>query len=169
VVVTGPTVPPLILRLDFSAGLHGSIPDNAESPTTSRSIGSFNHNRELGGFSLEWANLAKFETWRHVEEHASSIELVASSTYTLAGRKLYSWLQKFVCGHQRSGGEKAYEKKHPEREYKVTTKKTGCHCQVLIKEYPHTSKVLGHYIADYDHKIGAANIAYTHLSGLTQE
>jgi len=169
VVATGLTVPPLILCLDFSAGLCGGILDNAESPTTSRSIGSFNHDRELGGFNLEWANLAEFETWRRVEEHASSIELVASSTCTPASRKLYSRLQKFVCGCQRSGGEKAYEKKHPERERKVTTKKTGCRCQVLIKEYPHTSKVLGRYVADHDHEIGAANIAYTRLSGLTRE
>jgi len=169
VVATRLTVPPLILRLDFSAGLHGGIPDNAKSPTTSRSIGSFNHDRELGRFNLEWANLAEFETWCHVEECASSIELVASSTRTPAGGKLYSQSQKFVCGRQRSGGEKAYEKKHPERERKVTTKKTGCRCQVLIKEYPHMSKVLGRYIADHDHKIGAANIAYTCLSSLTWE
>ena len=169
VVATGPTAPPLTLRLDFSSsvGSRGDVPDNAESPATSRSVGSFNHDQELGGFSLEWANLAEFESWRRVEEHASSIELVASSTCT--NGKLWSRSQKFVCGHQRSGGEKAYEKKHPGRERKIPSKKTGCRCQVFIKEYPHTSKVLGRYVADHDHEIGAANIAYTCLSGPTRE
>jgi len=161
------TAPPLIACLNFSASSCGNIPDNAKSPATSRRVGSFNWDWEHGRFSHEWASLAKFETWRRVEERASSVELVASTTWP--DRKLYIRLQLFVCGCQDSGGGRTYQKKNPDRERKIPSKKTGCHCEILIKQYLHTSTVLGRYIADHDHEIGAANIAHTRLSGTTWE
>jgi len=171
-VAAGLTALPLMVCLNFSASSHGNIPhgnilDNAKSPATLRRVGSFNWDWEQGGFTHEWANLAKFETWRHVEKRASSIELVASTTW--ADRKLWSWWQLFVCGHQDSRGGRTYQKKNPNRECTIPSKKTGCCCEVLIKQYLHTSTVLGHYVADHDHKIGAANIAHTCLSGTTRE
>jgi len=166
VVATGPTAPPLMLHLDFSASSHGNILDNAELPATSRSQGSFNYDWERGRFSLEWASLAKFDTWRWTEEHASSIELVASTTRT--DRIHWSWWQKFVCGRQESRG-RTYKKKNPQRQCTLKPKKTGCGCYVIVKQYLHTSTLLGHYDPDHDHKIGAANIAYTRLSGATWE
>jgi hypothetical protein len=62
-----------------------------------------------------------------------------------------------------------YEKKYPERHHKIGTKKTGCGCHIIIKQYHHTPTVLGCYAAKHDHKIGAANIAYTCLSGTAWE
>ena len=76
-------------------------PDNAGSPAASTKRGGFDWDREKGRFNLEWANLAKFEMWRQVEERMSSIELIASSTRTGVN---YSRLQCFVCGCQYSGG-----------------------------------------------------------------
>jgi hypothetical protein len=38
-----------------------------------------------------------------------------------------------------------------------------------VKQYPHTSTVLGRYVTEHDHEIGAANIAYTRLSGAARE
>ena len=165
-VATGPTALPLMLRLDFSASSYGNIPDNAESPATSRSQGSFNYDWERGGFSLEWASLAEFDTWRRTEEHASSIEFVASTTRT-NGIHWSQW-QKFVCGRQESRG-RTYEKKNPQRQRTLEPKKTGCGCHVIVKQYPHTSTLLGRYNPDHDHEIGAANIAYTCLSSTTRE
>ncbi len=103
-----------------------------------------------------------------MEERACSIEFIASSTRERAGVHCSQW-KLYVCGRQESGGDRGYEKKHPERERKIGIRKTGCGCHIIIKEYPHTSTVLGRYIAEYDHEIGAANIAYTRLSGSTQE
>jgi len=85
--------------LDESEG--EGTPDNAGSPATSTKRGGFDWDQEKGGFNLEWANLAKFEMWHQVEERASSIELIASSTQTGVN---YSRLQRFVCGRQYSGG-----------------------------------------------------------------
>jgi hypothetical protein len=174
---TGPSAPPLELCLDLcvptldkfegTGGSCGYTPDNAESPATSRSKGSFDWDREKGGFNFEWANLAEFETWHQEEEHIYSIELIASASQS---RGVFcSGCQLFFCGHEDSGGRKTYEKKHPKWERKIETKKSGCGCHVVIKLYPHTSTILRCYIAEHDHEIGSANIAYTHLSGTTWE
>jgi len=97
--------------LDESEG--EGTPDNASSPAASTKRGGFDWDREKGGFNLEWANLAEFEMWRQVEECASSIELIASSTWTGVN---YSRSQRFVCGCQYSGGQRKYQKKHPSKE-----------------------------------------------------
>jgi len=143
-----------------------NTPDNAES-ATSRHVGSFNWDRKEGGFSLEWANLDEFELWRQTEERLSCIEFVMSTTQTQG--ILWTQSQCYVCGRQASGGIKFYEKKHPARERKIKSKKSGCRCHVLIKQYPHMSTVLGRYEAKHNHEIGAANITYTHLSSTTRE
>ena len=142
-------------------------PDNAESLATSRRKGSFNWDQERGGFSLEWTNLADFEMWRETEERACSIEFIASSSRT--GGIHWTQKQHFVCGREESGGGRTYEKKHPERQCKIGIRKSGCSCHIIIKEYPHMSTILGRYIAEHDHDIGEANIAYTRLSSTVWE
>jgi len=139
-------------------------PYNASSLATSRKRESFNWDWEHG-FSLEWASLAKFEMWRQVEERTSSIKLIRSSTWT---RVLFSWQQCFVCRRQDSRGPRKYQKKHPRRKRKVWNRKSSCSCYVIVKQYHHTSTILGCYIAKHDHKIREANIAFTYLAGTTQ-
>jgi hypothetical protein len=173
-----PSAPPLKLCLDFhtctpdefegARSSHGNTLDNIKSLATSGSKGSFKWDREKGRFDMEWANLAKFETWHREEEHVYSIELIVSASW--ASRVFSSGRQLFVCRHEDSRGRKtSYQKKHPEWEHKIETKKCGCGCHIIIKLYPHTSTILGHYVAEHDHKIGSANIAYTRLSGTVRE
>ena len=186
VLMTGPSAPPLTLCLDFQVNStdgwelepeledvedtkspHGNTPDDAESPATLTSKGGFNWDQKKGEFNIEWANLAAFETWRREEEQIYSIEFAVSTTQPRTS--LYTQCQLFVCGHKASGGEVSYEKKNPDSERKIGTKKTGCSCHIWIKLYPHTSTVLGRYVAEHNHEIGFANIAYTRLSSGTQE
>ena len=141
-------------------------PDNAAYAATSMHTGSFNWDWEKGGFSHEWASYAEFQIWRETEERACSIELVQSST---RHGKLFTRWQLFTCGRQESGGDRGYEKKHPERQPKIGIRKSGCGCHIIVKQYPHTSTVLGRYVTEHDHEIGAANIAYTRLSGAARE
>jgi hypothetical protein len=148
-------------------GTRANTPDNAESLATSRSKGSFNWDREKGGFNLEWSNLIEFEVWRLAEELAYSIEFVKSESRT--GGILWSRKTRYVCGRQETGGDRGYEKKHPERERKIGIRKTGCGCHIILKEYPHTSTVLGRYVPEHDHETGTRNIAYTRLSAATRE
>ena len=143
------------------------LPDNAESPATSRKKGSFNWDREKGGFNLEWANLAEFDMWRRIEESTCSIQFITSTS-----RKggIHSGQKKiYVCSREYFGGGTTYEKKYPKRHRKIGTNKTGCGCRITIKQYHHTPTVLGRYAAKHDHEIGTANIAYTRLSGTAQE
>jgi hypothetical protein len=63
-----------------------------------------------------------------------------------------------------SRGQKKYEKKHPDWQCKIDSKKIGCRCQIEIKCYPHTLTILGHYAEEHDHKIQLANVTYTRLS-----
>ena len=148
-------------------GSRANTPDNAESPATLTSNGSFNWDWEHS-YSLEWADLAKFKLWRQMEECLSSIEFIVLTTRTKSNA-LWSWCQHFVCRRQASRGEKIYEKKHPEWKRKTGTKKSGCGCHIDIKQYPHTSTILGCYAAKHDHEIGTANIAFTCLSSDTWE
>jgi hypothetical protein len=75
----------------------------------------------------------------------------------------------YICSRQLSGGRSKYQKKHPERQRKIESKKTGCRCRIIIKYYPHTSAILGCYASEHDHEIGLANIAYTWMSRVARE
>jgi len=141
----------------------GNTLDDAKNPATLTRQGSFNWDWEKGKFNIEWANLAAFEMWRQEEEQMYSIKFVASTSR--AKSPLYTWRQLFVCGREASGGPVPYAKKNSDCESKISPKKIGCSCHIWIKLYPHTSTVLGRYVAEHDHKIGIANIAYTRLSG----
>src|SRR6266849_2776444 len=175
------TAAPLELCLDLGIGYqgHGSReestttpecrdhpPDSADTPATSRKVGSLLHDQESEIYPMQWEDLSAFHAWRQEEELAHSIELIASSS--VSGGRL--WLQKrvYVCACQLSGGASKYKKKY-NRFRKIGTKKTGCRCRVVIKHYHHTSLVLGCYVDKHDHDHGLANIAYMHLSRAAQE
>jgi hypothetical protein len=189
-IAAGPSAPPSQLCLDLgieprNAGItgpcnsHHSVgvaglsnpgtpesdgPETAESfetPATSKRKGSFNWDRE-NGWAMKWASMAEFEAWLKEEQLAKSIEFVLSSTRT--GKWLWTKRWTYVCSRQMSGGRKKYDKKHPDWERKIDSKKTGCRCQIQIKHYPHTLTILGRYVDGHDHEIQLANVAYTRLS-----
>jgi len=178
---TGPSALPTMLCLDLcmptpdksegvgSGGLWRNT-DNSESEESEGTLtqtGSFNWDQEEGGYSLEWADLAKFELWCQTEEHLGCIELIVSSTWI--DRILFSWWQCFVCGCKDSGGNRNYEKKHLDRQGKLKEdRKSSCSCHIDIKQYPHMSTILGRYIDKHDHEIGATNITYTRLSNASK-
>jgi hypothetical protein len=136
------------------------------APATSTKRGSYNYDRKHG-YLLEWSDSAAFDAWRREEELRYSIELIAS---TVKHRGLL-WTEKrlYVCSCQLSSGWQQYEKKNPNWRRKIGSKKTGCHCRVVIKLYPHTDAILGNYTNIHDHDIGSDNIAYTRMSGVVQE
>ena len=140
--------------------------DPAETAANSRKTGSFNYDREKGGYVHEWASLAEFDSWRRQEELTYSIELVISKT--LVGW-LFTQKRTYICSCQQTGGNRYYQKKFPDRNQKIESKKTGCSCHITIKLYPHTPTILGRYEADHDHEIGLANIAYTRISHPARE
>ena len=107
-----------------------------------------------------------FHEWRRSEESAHTIELrVAKVEYgaKTLGRTLWTTKHVYRCARQRVG-QKADQKKNPERRQKIQRKGTGCHCQIIIKSYPHTPIVLGRYVSDHNHELGEGNMIYTRLS-----
>ena len=140
--------------------------DSPKNPATSKRRGGFNWNRE-NGWDMEWADIAEFEVWLREEQLAKSIEFVLSSTKP--GTWLWTKKRTYVCSRQISGGQKTYERKHPDWKRKFDSKKTGCHCQIVIKFYPHTLTILGRYSQEHDHEIQLANVAYTRLSQAAQD
>ena len=116
---------------------------------------------------MEWPGIAKFKTWLKEEMLTKTIEFILSSTKT--GNWLWMEKRTYVCLRQISGRRSNYEKKLPDRQYKIDSKKTGCRCQVVIKHYPHTLTILGHYAEEHDHQIQLANVAYTCLSHVARD
>ncbi len=143
------------------------VPEAAKTPTNSTKKGSFYYDQVQGGYPMEWARPAKFEVWCQEEELAYSIELIASST--VHSGKLWVLKHVYVCSHQLSGGQSKYQKKIPDWQCKINSKKTGCWCRIVIKYYPHTSAILGRYASKHDHEIGLANIAYTQMLRVARE
>jgi FAR1 DNA-binding domain len=85
------------------------------------------------------------------------------------GNTLWTEKRYYVCSRGLSGGASKYQKKHPERQRKIESKKTGCRCKLLIKLYPHTSTILGRYQDEHNHEVGIANIAYMRMSHAARE
>src|SRR6267142_1732324 len=141
-------------------GQETEAPDT-ETPGNYRR-GSFHYDRANGILPLEWPNLATFDVWRWNEKLAHSIELIKS---TIArGRQVWTLRRIFVCSREDGRGGSKYVKKHPERRRKIPSKKTGCPCNIAIKRYPDTERILGRYKRDHDHPIGIANVPFTRLS-----
>jgi len=128
--------------------------------------GSFHYDQANGILPLEWPNLAAFDVWHWNEELAHSIELIKS---TIAhSRQVWTLRRISVCSCEDSRGGTKYVKKHPEWKQKIPSKKTGCPCNIMIKRYPDTERILGCYERDHDHPIGIANVPFTCLSAGSQ-
>ena len=136
-------------------------PDSSQTPATSTKKGSFNYDHEKGDFLMRWANIAEFNAWHQTEELAYSIEFITAQVTN--GKALYLEKRDYMCSRQESGGEVPYQKKHPDRQCKIGSKKSGCACQITIKHYHHTEMILGRYAEEHDHELGVENIAYTRL------
>ena len=107
-----------------------------------------------------------FHEWCRSEESTHMIKLrVAKVEYRAKtlGRTLWTTKHVYWCAHQRVG-QKADQKKNPDQQQKIQRKGTGCHCQIIIKSYPHTPIVLGRYVSDHNHELGEGNMIYTCLS-----
>jgi hypothetical protein len=149
----------------------GTPPDSTETavnPATSKRKGSFIYDKEKGLFPMEWPSIEEFYAWLEEEQIDSSIEFSKSTSDTKGG-PLWTERRRFVCSRGRSGGESKYEVKHPERERKIPSKKLNCRCNIVIKRYPHTPIVLGHYNPIHDHEVGTPNIQYIRLSRRARE
>jgi hypothetical protein len=148
---TRPSTPPTMMHLDLGG----------DNPATLRQLGSFLYDKEWGDYMHEWSSWAKFDKWCQDKGLAYSIELITSTV--VSENSLWTEKRHYVCSHGHSGGTSKYQKKHPKCQHKNESKKTNCHCKIIIKSYPHTSTILGCYQDEHNHKVGLANITYMQM------
>jgi hypothetical protein len=125
--------------------------------------GSMTYDREKGGMTLEWANEEEFQAWLAADESEKAIELVVSHINQSDSPIWREW-RELRCSHEFTGGKSDYQSKH-QWERKIPSKKTGCRCRLVIKQYPHTEILLGRYADQHDHPLGDANLRFMRLSG----
>jgi hypothetical protein len=168
-ILSGPSTPPMELPKRSTLAEHPpeEPSKSAETPANSTRSGSFYYDWVRRRYPMEWAGSAEFEAWHREEELAYSIKLIPSNTVHRG--KLWTLKWTYICSCQPSGGPKKYQKKFPDRQWKIESKKMGCWCHIIIKSYPHTSAILGHYVSEHDHQTGLANIAYTRMSWVARE
>jgi len=77
----------------------------------------------------------------------------------------FTWRWIYQCACQGTGGLKGYKKIYPD---KICTKQTSCSCVLVIKSYPKTTVILGHYSNQHDHPIHMDNLKYVQISDNTK-
>ena len=116
-------------------------------------------------YTLSWDSLEAMELWLQKEQTSKFIELWPKET--IRGTKDEGWTSKhvYVCPQQGTGGVKKYKKQFPLQERKIPDKKLeGSHgSHIIVKSYPNTDQVLGHYKEQHTHPTGPENAWFTRL------
>ncbi|KAI0043807.1 hypothetical protein FA95DRAFT_1562916 [Auriscalpium vulgare] len=89
-------------------------------PATSRASGSFEWDKEEGGYGGEdgeWESREEFMEWLEDEQKQMAVEY--RRTHTKHGGALWTTKETFVCSGQGTGGKSKYSKKHPDRDRKI--------------------------------------------------
>ncbi|KAI0047191.1 hypothetical protein FA95DRAFT_1492871 [Auriscalpium vulgare] len=135
----------------------------AADAATSTARGSFLWDQDSGGYSEEWDSKTDFLEWLEDEQRSLVVEYRLVKTESSAG-VLWTTKETYVCSRQGTGGISKYEKKHPDRERKIESKRTGCSSTIIVKTYPHTTMLLSRYMTQHAHGLHKDNIKYTRLS-----
>ncbi|KAF7371998.1 SWIM-type domain-containing protein [Mycena venus] len=130
-------------------------------------VGSFDHDLASGKYKKQWNCWRDFETWLAAEQESHALEFRLVNTYT--GSSLYTRQLRYVCSRAGTGGQKEYNKLHPDWNRKRGPKRTDCKCTLIVKQYPDTSMVLGNYSDIHNHDLGNANLPFTQIPKATRE
>ena len=121
-------------------------------------------------YNASWNTFEEMMLWLQETQEQEVIEL-QTTHHKINNTNNGKWTKKyyFTCTWNGTGGEKVYDKLHPEWGRKVLTKRTGCMCCLIVKLCPGTCYVLGKYTLNHSHLIGGANAQFTHLSDVTKD
>jgi len=145
---------------------------NVDSTSTSASTHEYLHGDYTidvasGKFNKSWNSLDEMKSWLRHEEENMVFELRLKEKRMnngMAEDKGWTECYYYVCARKGTGGEKQYDKKHPEWDRKVPTKRCRCTCHLTVKCYPNTPIVLGVYKSAHSHPIGNQNARFMRLS-----
>jgi len=144
----------------------GSSPMSAPSGSQKR-YGNFVSDSQSGRYNKSWNSWEEFLSFLNQEQAVNSIELRRVSSTT--GAECYLERIVYVCARYGTGGNKDYDKKHPEWSRKVPTKATDCPCSLKVKKYHDTSIILGKYHGNHNHPLGVDNLRFTRISDATRD
>jgi len=132
---------------------------------TSAPYGSITYDRKKGDM-LEWENEDEFLVWLAAEEYRSTFKFIVSHTEE---SKSPNWRARrlYRCSREFSGGQLDRENAN-QWDRKIPSKKTGCGCRLVIKQYPHTDTILSKYEGKHDHPLGDDNLRFLRLSEKTK-
>jgi hypothetical protein len=130
--------------------------------------GDYEKDSKNGFYDISWDSFELAILWMKKKEEELGVEFRKKEKKINKGKKKHGWLiaHVWVCSRQGTGGVKSYEKKHPERGRKVPPKRTedGCGARIIVRIYPNTTKVRGHYHNEHSHPTGKDNLRFTSLS-----
>jgi hypothetical protein len=106
--------------------------------------------------TYEWGNDDEFGEWLAAKESKKSIELIVSQVIRSESPIWQEWCVLWY-GREYMGGRQECENVG-QSERKIPSKKMGCWCCLMIKQYPHTEKILGKYEDEHDHAVGNDNL-----------
>lgn len=161
--------PPTALNLPSTPSAAFSFSEfQATSHKPQLQNGAYTSDLSRAKYNLSWDSLDDMVLWLKKEQESKFIELLLKDTPV--NPKGEEWLKKhiYVCARQGSGGKKGYEKKFPEQTRKILPKRCGCSCRLVVKSYPNTERVLGHYEETHTHPIGRENARYVRLPAETR-
>lgn len=129
--------------------------------------GDFAYDLSSKKYNKSWPSWKEFEEFLATEETTHSIELRRARSNQ--GGDRYLWRVDYVCSRHGTGGEKSYQKKNPDWERKIPSKRTQCKAHLTVKTYFNTKTVLGIYETRHDHPLGNENLRFTRISDETRE
>jgi hypothetical protein len=113
--------------------------------------------------------MAEMQSWMRNEEERNTIEFVRKEKRpNQASTQLWNEKDIYICARNFSGGKNNYTKKFSWTR-KIPMKRIGCSCRLIVKTYPDTDEVLGHYTSEHSHEIGSKNARFTRLEKETRE
>ncbi|KAF7292279.1 SWIM-type domain-containing protein [Mycena kentingensis (nom. inval.)] len=123
-----------------------------------------------GPFPIEWETVGHFQTWLQSHSRSLCVEFTCHEVKkSLVDGDKAVWTKRTTYRCVRDGyGDRTnpYEIRHPERQRKTFVKplEHGCDASIVIKTYPGTQRILGHYNLAHSHPTGSANLKYMTLS-----
>ncbi|KAF8585821.1 hypothetical protein K439DRAFT_1409619 [Ramaria rubella] len=140
-------------------------PSSSSAPNPSPPKPAYGSGEADDGYTLVFANLDEFQTWRAREEEDKIVEFVKGDTHgSKAVPPRFKDHTKLVCARHTRSGRKKYVKKFPDRQRKLPSRKIGgegCPASISYKTFYHTDEVRACYNDKHSHEVGEANLLFT--------
>ncbi|KAF5333556.1 hypothetical protein D9611_002587 [Ephemerocybe angulata] len=118
---------------------------------------------------MEWPSLEKAKEWMARETEEKLFSFSAKEPRRPNKKGVGKWVTKhiYMCSRGKVCGSSRYVKKH-DRDRKVPNKRTGCGCRLTLTVLMDKT-VIGLYVPDHNHELGAENARFTRMSSKSRQ